>query len=250
MDSPTPPSDLFVNFCSDLFNEVNKKVLRKNAYLLDNNYLSTVGDSLISKCHVILTLYIEKRNHRLRPLNREVFRSRHLHNKLDDYLAHGLSLSDVRGVAEVERKSIAGIDLFCHYNKCVARLPIKHENQDKLFNDWNILHFHLGPKMEEKREFIDRSRFVLMVYPTDNALYFLDIYPHDQKIDPDPWYKKELVEIIHSEWPDIIAHCRMPSSVTLPSRAGSRARQRPDAGSCWMVPRPPRLIGAPTPSRR
>ena len=67
---------------------------------------------------------------------------------------------------------------------------------DSLLDTWGIYHFHLGTELAENGHFIRRTRDVLFCRIDNCFAYFIKILPHGRNA-PAPWYKKELIEIIH-----------------------------------------------------
>ena len=76
---------------------------------------------------------------------------------------------------------------------------------DSLLDTWGIYHFHLGTELPENGHFIKRTRDVLLCRIDNCFAYFIKILPHGRNT-PAPWYKKELIEIIHKNWPQSIKH--------------------------------------------
>ena len=73
---------------------------------------------------------------------------------------------------------------------------------DSLLDSWGIYHFHLGTELAENGNFISRTRDILLCRIDNCFAHFIKILPHV----PAPWYKKELIEIIHKNWPRSIKH--------------------------------------------
>lgn len=72
---------------------------------------------------------------------------------------------------------------------------------DLMFNDWNILHIHLG-KREDKKDpqFIERTAELLFLVNTETEIRVLGVYDHK----PSPWTKKELLQRIYDTWPEML----------------------------------------------
>lgn len=77
------------------------------------------------------------------------------------------------------------------------------ENKDPLLFDWKIHHLHLGtnPDISDPR-FIERTGDLLYVRVDPDDMYLIDVLDHD-KIDG--FANKSLIEIIHQNWPQILA---------------------------------------------
>ena len=73
---------------------------------------------------------------------------------------------------------------------------------DKMLNDWGIHHMHLGSKLEADG-FIERSGPVLFVMVRPDDVYLLDVRGHGA------WTDADLVEIVHTNWPNTIERFRL-----------------------------------------
>lgn len=72
---------------------------------------------------------------------------------------------------------------------------------DLLFNDWNILHIHLGKRKDKKDpRFIERTVELLFLVNTETEIRVLGVYDHK----PSPWTKKELLQRIYDTWPEML----------------------------------------------
>ena len=76
---------------------------------------------------------------------------------------------------------------------------------DSLLDHWGIYHFHLGTELAEGGSFVRRTGDVLLCRVDDSNAYFIKVVPHGRNVPP-PWYEKELIEIIHKNWPESIKH--------------------------------------------
>lgn len=83
---------------------------------------------------------------------------------------------------------------------------------DELLYDWGIYHFHLG-KANFNTDRIERTGPLLFARIDDNNVYCINIYSHGKNVSP-PWYKQEMIQIIHRNWPEIIEHWRLPDAVS------------------------------------
>ncbi len=72
--------------------------------------------------------------------------------------------------------------------------------EDSLFNDWRIQHFHFNERPV-------RSGDLLYVIVTLDEIYIVGIYPHGH------WSRRELLERVHRNWPELIAHSRITDVV-------------------------------------
>lgn len=74
--------------------------------------------------------------------------------------------------------------------------------QDLMFNDWNILHIHLGKKPHiNNPRFIERTGELLFLLYTVNEIRILGLYHHN----PPPWSRQELMQKIYDNWPEMLS---------------------------------------------
>lgn len=118
---------------------------------------------------------------------------------------------DEAGLHAFLAKVEAGGELMRHASTKIR----KADYPDALFNDWHIHHFHLGTTIG-KGGFAKRSANVLLAMVTGDALYCIDILPHEDVAGNAPWTKQHLVEIVHEHWPFLIERGRLPG--VMPSR--------------------------------
>ncbi|MFW1315356.1 hypothetical protein ACEWBY_09240 [Vibrio parahaemolyticus] len=81
--------------------------------------------------------------------------------------------------------------------------------QDGFLNDYGLHHFHLGSKIEnsgKSKGFVQRTGPVVLAYVTDKIAYLIDIKKHGKKGDPYIWTDHDVIERLHSEWPESIAN--------------------------------------------
>jgi len=103
------------------------------------------------------------------------------------------------GLEGLERAILTGTDLQPYRSKQTQN----SEFQDGLLDHWNIHHFHLGNRIEEDG-LIGRTNDLLFCLMEDNCAYFIKIASHDSS----PWAKKELITIIHKNWPSTLDSSR------------------------------------------
>lgn len=72
---------------------------------------------------------------------------------------------------------------------------------DMLLEDWNIQHFHLNARFNEKTGFAKRSDYIMYAWVTDYALYMINTYLHKDKMAV---YRKEMLQIIDNNWPKLL----------------------------------------------
>lgn len=72
---------------------------------------------------------------------------------------------------------------------------------DLMFNDWNILHIHLGKRKDKKdSRFIERTGELLFLINTETEIRVLGVYDHK----PSPWTRNELLQRIYDTWPEML----------------------------------------------
>ncbi len=71
-----------------------------------------------------------------------------------------------------------------------------------MFNDWNILHIHLGKKPHiNNPRFIERTGELLFLLYTVNEIRVLGLYHHN----PPAWSRQELLQTIYDNWPEMLS---------------------------------------------
>ena len=92
---------------------------------------------------------------------------------------------------------------------------IKNPNyQDTMLYDWDIHHLHLG-KTIRSDGFIERTGDLLFARFFKSTAYFIIIGKHGD------WTEKKLLEIIHENWPESIAHFKQENVVKLENEYNS-----------------------------
>lgn len=71
---------------------------------------------------------------------------------------------------------------------------------DMLLNDWGIQHFHLSRRFRDDG-FVARSQYQIFAYVTDEAVYMIQVYPHNAE---DLYSRRELVRILRDNWPELM----------------------------------------------
>ena len=72
---------------------------------------------------------------------------------------------------------------------------------DGMYNDWGIVHFHLGTKPDAKRRWlVQGGKQVAYAYLTDNEAYIISIADHDKE----RWTDEKFLEILSSQYPAAI----------------------------------------------
>jgi hypothetical protein len=98
----------------------------------------------------------------------------------------------------LREKSERGDDLNGHASRGIT----KANKFDPLLFDWGIHHFHLGTTLEANG-LVQGTKLVLLAIVQGAMIYCINIRPHGNS-NPMLWAERELLEIVHSNWPDLI----------------------------------------------
>lgn len=87
------------------------------------------------------------------------------------------------------------------WEKFLSRQYTDLSYKDNLFNNWSILHFHLGDDQEGSK-LVTRTGDLAIAYIDfqEDSLYFLRIQDHKSK----PWYDDSLFQVIYDNWPEVL----------------------------------------------
>jgi len=107
-------------------------------------------------------------------------------------------------VADIE----SGKNLLPYMSKRVANPTFN----DGMLNDWGIHHFHLNKDIEKETGFVKRSDWLLLAFVNEEAVYFLNVFPHKKSY---LWSHIKLIEIIDNNWPELIDKNRLEGVVGL-----------------------------------
>jgi hypothetical protein len=98
---------------------------------------------------------------------------------------------------ELKQFIIDGKDLLPYLSKKVSNPTEK----DLLLNDWGVHHLHFSPNPKRTK---DKDKEILFVRFTNEEAYIIQAFPHGAD-HPYTWVNKQLVEIMHSNWPEAIS---------------------------------------------
>jgi len=130
------------------------------------------------------------------PRQRAVFMSREL----------GCPYEHRVGLDLLLRKASEGSDLRPYQSKKLLNAAFN----DSLLSHWRIHHFHLGTRPDPKApEFVERSRFVLFAWATNDELFAIDVMGHGN------WSRQRLLKIVDDNWPALIENYRLKQVVGL-----------------------------------
>lgn len=108
----------------------------------------------------------------------------------------------MKAVAAIENVILHGGLLTPYLSKRIMRL----DYDDLLLNDWRIHHLHLGTAIESDG-FVSRTADLLYVYFESSDAYLIEIRGHSD------FACQELLQIVHENWPQLIAKYRMNGRV-------------------------------------
>ncbi len=130
-------------------------------------------------------------------------------------------------VDRIAEQSLHGEDLWPYLTRSID----DPEYNDALLNDWEIHHFHLGARLEADgfiERFIKDGDPLLFARVTSDTLLLITTAPHGD------WGNRRLIEILHANWPEVIADRVLPRVVALPfhlTDSGIKKARRVGAGS-------------------
>ncbi|MCR5176036.1 MAG: hypothetical protein K6C05_04230 [Anaerovibrio sp.] len=79
--------------------------------------------------------------------------------------------------------------------------------EDNLLNYWNIYHFHITDKLDNRNsKFSARSNMLLLAIVNDETVYMLQILPHNAE---NIWSRQEYLSIVHRNWPSLLGRCKI-----------------------------------------
>ena len=81
-------------------------------------------------------------------------------------------------------------------------------SNDGLLFDYGMHHFHLN-NTTDRDGFTKRSRYLLFAVVTQKHAYFIDVRKHPKGVDLG-WVRQDLMEIVNSNWPDLLEANAIP----------------------------------------
>ena len=156
--------------------------------------------------HAAIMLYCKIRRYTIEPRPRQILKATGFEHPPQYNL----------GIQQLEQAILNGTPLTPYRSKSIG----KAASDDDLFDYWQIHHFHLGSNLK-KDGFVTRTNELLFCRIEDTHAYFIQIASHD----PSPWAKKELVEIIHENWPDTISSARLSNISALKPELDDQGRR-------------------------
>lgn len=113
--------------------------------------------------------------------------------------AHQLGADDRKALDVIALEAIGGVDLTPRLSKFI----LNPQFNDGLLDDWGIHHLHLSGTVAADG-FVERAGALLYVMVKPDDIYFIYLLDHDAFADD------RLLQIVHDNWPGLIAMFRMP----------------------------------------
>jgi hypothetical protein len=117
-------------------------------------------------------------------------------------------------LAVVEKEIAGGADLTPRLSKNL----LDFEFVDSMLADFGIHHLHLGSTLEPSG-FMERSGPLLYARFEPDDAFLLGIFRHGE------WASNELIEILHANWPERIAHLKMKGALGMQQAISSEDRK-------------------------
>jgi hypothetical protein len=136
---------------------------------------------------VVECFHLERRL--IQPIRRRVVRSKQLQ-------ARALSDDEREAIDRIVQELERGVNLTPRMTKSIRKAGYN----DGLLTDWGIHHLHLGGANDKRDpQFVERADPLLFVFVAGATAYLLALLDHKSFEDDD------LIEIIHENWPEVIA---------------------------------------------
>ncbi len=146
--------------------------------------------------HAAVMLFLKTKRYAILPQPRSIA-------KPDGFRCPSCQLEGLKGL---ENAISTGTDLRPYRSRKIEST----EFLDGLLDHWNIHHFHLGRKTEADG-FVNRTNELLFCLVEDDYVYFIAIMSHDSA----PWAKKELITVLHKNWPRVLERCKVQGANSL-----------------------------------
>lgn len=108
------------------------------------------------------------------------------------------------GVSNLENAIQSGDDLSIFMSRRIGDIT----KTDGLLDHWGIHHFHLGESRYGRSGEVERTKHVLLCRITPENAYFIEVAAHGSD-SPNTWYRQDLIDIIHRNWPESIERARL-----------------------------------------
>lgn len=175
-----------IDLINDFENFLRSQILNTSNILQEIKYESQLEE--IEDVDELCRLYLNLRRRLIEPRSRKIVKSNefncpsHLEENLD----------------ELEEKITQGEDLTPFLSRELRRLNFP----DATLNEWGIHHLHLGG-FKAPDQFSDGLNEILFAWITHDKIYFIQIMTHSD------WTNRDLIQIIHDNWPNLIAQFRI-----------------------------------------
>lgn len=127
------------------------------------------------------------------------------------------SNSKIKEIQSISRIASFGGDLNIFQSKKLFQTKF----HDHLRNEWNIYHFHLSNKIENKTGFVKQVNELLFAYIDDEQIIFLGTDTHKEGIFADTKW----IEVLHDYFPDVIIKFRDDTIFDVNPKVNSVDRQ-------------------------
>jgi len=196
----------------DLFKDLETALLSK---------LSTLGVTPKNSNSIqdLCLAYLNASNRRISPWKRIVHHSKELIAKLPT-----LSPDQQKAVKTIQKAAEQGQDLTCYLSK-----KMMEDYNDSLFNDWKVIHFHLG-HFQSGNPFVQRTDELLYGYATKDDLFLIEVFDHNG------FSNQVLLQIIHDNWPHITRPFALQGLKAGPPITNSTIKQLRKHGVSYSVP--------------
>jgi hypothetical protein len=115
------------------------------------------------------------------------------------------------GLEILQEKSERGEDLLPHQSRSIK----KAGEYDRMLFDWGIHHLHLGTRLLPSG-LAKGTGPVLFCMIRSDTVYCIDIRSHGRS-NPNVWGEKDLLEIVNSNWSEIISDSRIDATSIFPN---------------------------------
>jgi hypothetical protein len=114
----------------------------------------------------------------------------------------GSNETDRRMIERVREEAERGVELWPRLSRSI-RDPFAN---DHLLNDWGVHHLHVAEVVDDDG-FVTRDGPLLFAVVRGDTIYFVERLHHGTQ----SFATSDLVEILHSNWPQLIAHAKIPA---------------------------------------
>ncbi|MCZ6689592.1 MAG: hypothetical protein O7H41_08325 [Planctomycetota bacterium] len=98
-----------------------------------------------------------------------------------------------KGLDDLEAAIKAGEDIWPWQSKLIDRPKF----EDGLYNDYGIVHFHLGDGLETSG-YVKRTKELLFTVVDSSTVYEIGVYDHGE------WYELDILDILDDNWPGLL----------------------------------------------